>query len=356
MYLAPLNYDRFFQRIFSNPVIAKRFFEDILNVIITDFEILPRKNKITDDAAFVEFDFRCRINGKYYILDMQQWYKTDVVKRFYLYFCNNTSLQLESMKSVSIPLADGRIYKTKNYEQLEPTITLIWMADDTLGFKEDMISYSIFPESMNDFMKDEEVWANKTKEELLAIRQKVLDIANNAHKNLDFLPENRFILMFQPNIFRNKIMTKYFPWFEFAVKTKNKNNVQADFKKYFKDPIFSTMIEQLKTNVLKDDDFQYIEDWDTYYIELQNYNDKIRDETLKEAREATHIAVQNAVLQEREAAEAAVQRERETALKEKKHIVRNMRLKGFSAADISDIAGIPLAEVNAFFEELDEGK
>ena len=31
MYLAPFNYDRFFQRLFKDPVIAKRFFEDYLN-------------------------------------------------------------------------------------------------------------------------------------------------------------------------------------------------------------------------------------------------------------------------------------------------------------------------------------
>jgi hypothetical protein len=31
MYLAPFNYDRFFQRLFKDPAIAKRFFEDYLN-------------------------------------------------------------------------------------------------------------------------------------------------------------------------------------------------------------------------------------------------------------------------------------------------------------------------------------
>jgi hypothetical protein len=357
MYLAPLNYDRFFQRVFSNPVIAKRFFEDVLNVVITDFEILPRKNKITDDAAFVEFDFRCRINGKYYILDMQQWYKTDVVKRFYLYFCNNTSLQLETMKPVHIPLPNDFVYKTKNYGLLEPTITLVWMADDTLGFTEDFVAYSIFPENLNDFMQNDALWATKTKEELLEIRKKVLNIANNTHKSLDFLPENRLIFMFQPNIFRNKIISPYFPWFEFAVKTKNKKNVRSDFKKYFNDPIFSTMIEQLKTTVLKEDDFQYITDWESHYIGLANYNEKIRDEALRDARAEQEQLREQLRAQLREQArielEQAVQKAK---AEEKKHTVRNMRLKGFSAEQIADIADIAITDVLAFFKEIDAEK
>lgn len=71
MYLAPLNFDRFFERIFQDPIIAKQFFEDILDVTIEEISPLPRKNKLTDDAAFVEFDYRCKIDNKYVILDMQ---------------------------------------------------------------------------------------------------------------------------------------------------------------------------------------------------------------------------------------------------------------------------------------------
>ncbi len=41
MYLAPLNYDRYFKKIFSDLDIAQRFLEDI-------------HHKITDDAVVVE--------------------------------------------------------------------------------------------------------------------------------------------------------------------------------------------------------------------------------------------------------------------------------------------------------------
>jgi hypothetical protein len=74
MYLAPLNYDRFFDRVFSDIEIATHFFQDFLDVEIQEIEPLQRKKKLTDDAAFVEFDYRAKINGEYVILDMQQWY------------------------------------------------------------------------------------------------------------------------------------------------------------------------------------------------------------------------------------------------------------------------------------------
>ncbi len=62
MYLAPLNYDRYFKKIFSDERIVKRFLEDFLEVPITFIEQLPEKHQVTDDAAIVEFDYRYQIN------------------------------------------------------------------------------------------------------------------------------------------------------------------------------------------------------------------------------------------------------------------------------------------------------
>jgi vacuolar-type H+-ATPase subunit H len=157
--------------------------------------------------------------------------------------------------------------------------------------------------------------------------------------------------MLQPNIVRNKTMTKYFDWFEFASKTKNKNNVAADFKKYRKDKIFSTMIEQLRTTVLEDDDFQYIEDYDEYMIGVQNYNNKIRREALKEADELFKPEREQARA-EREQARA----EREQARRKQENTVRNMRQRGFSVDVIADITELSVAEINDFFEAFDKAK
>ena len=99
MYLAPLNYDRFFKKVFKDPAIAKIFLEDFLDVTISDIEKLDEKHRVTDDASVVEFDYRCKIDGRFVIIDIQQWYKTDIIKRFYLYHCLNSGLQLEKLPS-----------------------------------------------------------------------------------------------------------------------------------------------------------------------------------------------------------------------------------------------------------------
>ena len=84
----------------------------------------------------MEFDFRCKIKGNYAIIDMQQWYKQDIVQRFFLYHALNTGLQLEGLpkKNLILDKATRKIKKIKDYRSLEPVLTLIWMVDDNLGF------------------------------------------------------------------------------------------------------------------------------------------------------------------------------------------------------------------------------
>ena len=69
MFLAPLNYDRFFKKVFSDRDIAKRFIEDILDTSIDHIEPLSEKHKVTDDAAAIEFDYRCKIGNQYIVVD-----------------------------------------------------------------------------------------------------------------------------------------------------------------------------------------------------------------------------------------------------------------------------------------------
>jgi hypothetical protein len=281
MYLAPLNYDRFFERVFKHVHIAKKFLEDFLSVEIEEIELLPRKNKITDDSAFVEFDFRCKIKGKYVIIDMQQWYKQDVVKRFYLYFCNNTSLQLERIKIVNTPKFKKKAKTIKNYEDLEPAITIVWMADDTLGFEDDIIAFTMLPEIFKTFINDDALWENLNPEELRTYRKKILSIVNNDNKNLSFLAKNRLIFALQPCIIKNhlkgknKTLDKFIPWFLFAQKTRNKDNKPEDFETFKKEPIFMEVIELLKTSDFNHDDWQYVTDEAAYEEGLKGYNEKI---------------------------------------------------------------------------------
>jgi hypothetical protein len=362
MYLAPLNYDRFFERVFKNIVIAKSFLEDVLGKPITDLEMLPRKNKITDDAAFVEFDFRCKVDGKPTIIDMQQWYKLDVVKRFFMYFCNNTSLQLETMKPVRVPLPNGKEYKTKDYNGLESTITIIWMADDCLGFEEDMIAYSVFPELMNDFILNNDLWQGADKETLLKRRADLLKIMDNKSKNLDFLQTNRMIYMFQRNIVKNKRLSKYFKWFEFAQKTKNRNNVAADFKKYFNDPILTTVMEQLRTSASETDYWQYITDYEAHAIGVKNYEDKIRTEARQEAQQEVAYLYKSVIERAEQAKQRAEQdkqraeQDKQVLLTRQLHLIDKCLKRGDSLESIEAFLEIDRATLNACIEQLKSAK
>ncbi len=260
MFLAPLNYDRFFKKVFSDENIAKKFLEDFLEVEIEDFEFLKEKHKITDDAQIVEFDFRCKIKGNYVIIDMQQWYKPDITQRFYVYHAIGTGLQLDKLPTKGIVESEKpkRVREIKDYRKIQPVLTLIWMVDDSLKFDEDFIGFTMTPEIALEFIKNHELWKKKAIEELVCEREKALKIIENDTKDLDFLPKNRLIFMFQKNIVKNKKLAKYERWFEFAEKTRNENNIEEDFNEYSNDKLFNEMIRRLRKEDLTEDDIKYI--------------------------------------------------------------------------------------------------
>jgi len=270
MYLAPLNYDRFFKKVFSDKTIAQQFLEDFLETKIEEIELLKEKHRVTDDASIVEFDFRCKIDGTYIIIDMQQWYKMDVIKRFYLYHSLNASLQLETLpiKQLTLDRTRKKIKKTKDYHYVEPVLTLIWMVDDNLGFDENYISYALSPEIILQFIENENLWANPELTDIIKEQQKVLAILKNDAKGLDFLRNNKLIFLFQKNIVKNKLIKKYVRWFKFAEKTKDKENKKTDFEEYQQDEIFSKIINRIIKTSFDDEENQYLEEqtefWENY--------------------------------------------------------------------------------------------
>jgi hypothetical protein len=277
MYIAPLNYDRFFKKVFSDLRITKRFLEDFLDVEIEQITALPDRHHLTDEAAAVEFDFRCKIEGKFVIIDMQQWYKTDTVKRFYLYHTLNTALQLEDMPLKSIQVVGGKERTAKNYNALDPVLTLIWLADETLGTTQDYLSYALTSESLAAFVCNEPLWQNEDIRLLLAERQKVLALLEDRSKQLDFLGQNRLIYALQRNIIRSQKYHRYLRWFTFAEKSRNKNNKREDFEEYERDEVFSEMIRRLRKENLVEEDFQYIEDYDAAAARFRLHEDIIRE-------------------------------------------------------------------------------
>ncbi len=277
MYAAPLNLDRFFRKVFSDKHIAKPFLEDFLGITIEEIELIPTKHKITDAAAYVEFDFRCKINGQYVIIDMQQWYKPDVVKRFYVYQALSSCLQLETLPKKESISKFGKKYEVKDYNGILPTITLIWLADDTLKFDTDMISFALSPEQIMDFIKNEDLWSSKDFEKISAERQKMLYLLSNKSKDLDFLSQNRLIFAFQKNIIKNATNSKYKIWFEFAEMSKNRDNKKEDFLKFKKHKPLMAVLERIKTEEFQGEDQTILEAWESDFIRLAEYWSDLED-------------------------------------------------------------------------------
>jgi len=290
MYLAPLNYDRYFKKVFSDLKIAKRFLEDFFDVTIETIELLTIQHKITDDAVAVEFDFRCKIDTHFVIIDMQQWYKPDVVHRFYTYHCINTALQLENLPLKSIALEGDKERKVKDYNEILPVITLVWMVDDTFGFKNDYVSYTMTPEIVSNFIKNNLLWQNKDIARLLEEREQSLILLNNKTKRLDFLQKNRLIYAFQKNIVKNAQNTnskyhKYINWFEIAEKTKNRLNEKSDFLKYADDEIFAELIRRINKDTLTEEDYTYIDNYQQFTERVKRYEKPIFQEGFDEGME-----------------------------------------------------------------------
>ncbi|MEM9888692.1 MAG: hypothetical protein AAF849_22540 [Bacteroidota bacterium] len=279
MYLAPLNYDRFFKKVFSDKRIAKQFLEDFFGFTIEEIELMPLDHKLTNESSLLSFDYRCKINDKFIIIDMQQWYKHDVVKRFYMYHTANTVLQLEGLPFKTAE----RERKVKDYSELLPVITLVWMVDDGLKFDRDYTAYTFLPTVLLNFLQDEPLWEKGDCDPILKKRAEVLKIMNNDAKNLSFLRENQLIFAFQNYIIKNEESKdkRYTRWFEFAAKTRDSENTEEDFREFEDDPVFSELIRKLSHKSLDSSDWDYIR----YYDEMLGVMEaKVRD-SREEGRE-----------------------------------------------------------------------
>lgn len=342
MYLAPLNYDRYFKRVFSDLDIAKHFLNDFLDVEIESIEPLKDQHYLTDHAASITFDFRCKINGQYVIIDMQQWYKTDVVKRFYVYHAANTALQLEHLpfKMIYGQVEESGEKRPRDYRYIEPVLTLVWMADDSLEFKGDYITYRLQPDTMLEFVRNRDLWHNKEINAIMEAHASVLQDLDRVHKNLDFLAKNQLVFAFQKNIVRNQKFAKYFKWFDFAEKTRKKTNNASDFEMYRKDEVLAKVINRLRTNK---SEIEYIQTADQTMEEILRWFDSYKIEMRPEMHAELRPLIREEVIAEvREEVIAEVKEEvREEVRKQVKDILK-LHLQGKNAAEIADILNIPI--------------
>lgn len=362
MFLAPLNYDKYFRKVFGNVNITKRFLEDFLETGIDELEVLKGRHRITDNASLVEFDYRCRIGDAFVVLDMQQWYKRDVSQRFYLYHALNTGLQLEELpdKRVIYESSYEMVEDAKDYRTLYPVLTLVWMADDTLDFTDDYVAYTMTPELVADFVRNKKLWRQPEIIEILKERERVLEVLDNKAKDLDFLSKNRLIFILQRNIVKNKRDVKYRKWFEFAQKTKNPDNKRKDFEEYKDDEIFREMMKRLSKKELTVDDFAYIAEEKKLREEVERLERGIHDLAWKDGSEAGRKAGLKEGLKEgrKEGMEAGEQigielgwkagrkagrkeGERDKAL----DIAKRLKARGLDVEVIAEASGLSLEEV-----------
>ena len=358
MFLAPLNYDKYFNKVFSNEKIAKKFLEDFLETTINEFEMLKGRHRVTDDASLVEFDFRCLIENTVVILDMQQWYKRRIAQRFYLYHALNTGLQLEKLpdKRILYDQSYEKTEKLKDYGDLQPVLTLVWMADDTLKFKDDYVAYSMSPEMVAEFVKNERLWRKPEIIEILKERERVLAVLGNNAKDLDFLSKNRLIFLLQKNIVKNKTDAKYRKWFEFAQKTKNPDNKKEDFLEYMDDEIFCEIMKRLDKKELTEDDYNYIRKEIEIGEAVEQFEQDLYKDVSKDAykdvyrevyREVYDEALKNGMGKGREEGmEAGIEEGRKEGEKSKAlEIAGRLKAKGFDDEFIADASGLPLEEI-----------
>ena len=319
MYLAPLNYDRYFKKVFSDLRIAKRFLEDFLSISILELNYLLDKKNLTDDTQTVEFDFRCKTTDGYFIIEMQQWYKPDVVQRFYVYHAVGAALQLEDMPKKVVPLPDGKTRNVRDYSELLPTITIIWMVHDTLGFTDDLVSYVLTPEYISDFIKEAKDWETAKCQELVKKREKLLQLLTNTEKNIDFLQQNKLIYAFQKNIVKNKKYKKYYAWFELAEKTLKKISEKFEYEKYLQDEILSEVVRKLKTELSEKDSEGYIKTYEEYMLGVLRFERGIEKNVMKK--------VQGEISKAKTIAEEAKVKEEEAKIREEEAKIREEEAK-----------------------------
>ncbi len=347
MFLAPLNYDKYFNKVFSNEKFAKRFLEDFLENTINEFEMLKGRYRVTDDASVVEFDFRCRIDKYLVILDMQQWYKRGIGQRFYLYHALNTGLQLEELsdKRVLFESSYKKSEKVKDYRNLMPVLTLVWMADDSLDYTDNYVAFTMTPELVTEFIKNEKLWHKPEIIEILKERERVLEVLGNKTKEIDFLSKNRLIFLLQKNIVKNKPDAKYRKWFEFAQKTKNPDNKEEDFREYMDDEIFCEIMKRLKKDNLTEDDFFYIEEEKEIWEQVERYERGVYEDAQKEAHRKVSEELYNDGMgkgMEKGIKQGRAEGEKNKALE----IAGRLKAKGFDDNVIADASGLTLEEIN----------
>jgi hypothetical protein len=268
---------------------------------------------------------------------MQQKYKTDVNKRFYLYHCLGTALQLETLKPKVITQLDGKTYTEKNYGGLEPVITLIWMVDDNLNFTDDFVAFTTLPEAAKDFISNDDLW-HQPLDFILKEREKTLKILNNGTKDLDFFSQNRLIYAFQRNIIANNRLSEYFKWFYLAHKSSNIKNTEEDFSQFNDDEVMAEVIKRIRKDQLAPKEYKFVSDLPLYEAYCGNLQREL-DEMTKETKKAKKIAKKAQQIQQEEHEKLLIG-------------IENLLRRGDTIESIADLLVRSVEEITALVAEV----
>ena len=105
MFLAPLNYDRYFSKVFSDERISKSFLQDFLEADIKEFEILKGKHRVTDNT---EEDFQEYMDDEIFCEIIKRINKKELSEDDFQYIENERTIREEVERFEGQIYEDGR--------------------------------------------------------------------------------------------------------------------------------------------------------------------------------------------------------------------------------------------------------
>jgi hypothetical protein len=184
-------------------------------------------------------------------------------------------------------------------------------------------------------------------------------LLHNDAKGLDFLPKNRLIYIFQKNIVLNKLITKYFKWFDFAEKTSKEENTKEDFVIYEKDEILMAVTQRLRKDKLVFEEFKEIVDYEKFLIQNKIHEDIVKRDMRKEVKEELKEEVKAEVKGEiREEVKDEIKqelREEMIEIKNQEFVIAGY-LKGLKNDFIAELTNLPIEKIEFFIKNYEKEK
>jgi len=277
---------------------------------------------------------------------------------------------LEGLPKKAMFLPENQVKETRDYSELLPVITIVWMVSDTLDFEDDYKIFAMTLKDVHDFLNNVSLWRNPDITALLRAREELFKQLNNNAKDLHFLQKNQLVYVFQKNVVKNKKYTKYFPWFELAEKTLKKISDKFAYSEYETDTILREVVRRLKIEIENPEEIKYIDDYTDYIDSVRRYDDGVLREgrnqmlPLLEAKEKM-IEEKEKTIEEKEKTieekEKTIEENQKTIEEKEKTIelankklintILKLHQKGLSIVEISETTETEIDEVTRIVQQ-----